>query len=166
MYSSGVAQAIAFWATIGGLIVGVFGFWKTLQQIKLVKSATEAAEDAISNLKFKVARYDASRDLSQASYAVETAKRCLDNESWRDASDAYEDARKALVRVQLASGLICDSHKEILKEICTHMVSFSYDVDAAIFGKGEYPDKIKIKHIIRQNYENILIIQNSISEGM
>ena len=148
-----------------GTLLTLIGLYATYRQAKKAKKSATDAEAAVREFKFRADRYDAHRDLSQATYALEMTKRHLNNDAWRDAGDTYEDARQAIIRMQHAVPDLDLSKKASLTKITGHMANFCNAVDTAVAGKGVYPDKLKVLSTIRKNYEVIVIVQRSLEHG-
>lgn len=151
--------------SILGTLLTLFGLYATYRQAAKAKQSAKDAEAAVRDFKFKADRYDAHRDLSQATYALEMTKRHLNNDAWRDAADTYEDVRRAIIRMQHAVTDIGPSDKAALTKMTGHMASFCNAVEAAAANKAEYPDKFKVLATIRRNYEVIVSVQRSLKDG-
>jgi len=156
-----------------GLLLSVFGTCLTLcglfltyRQAKAAASAAETANVAVGNFKFRVSQHDISRDVSEATYALDTTRRHLNNDAWKDAIDSYEDARRAIVRMMMAKDILSDDLKEGLRRASEQMRKFCDKVDAALAGKGGFPDSEKAKAVIRKNYELLTLVQNGLNEGL
>lgn len=111
-----VAPANALTVSAIGLILGAVGFAITLggfflalRRIHKLETAAEAAQAAVEGFKLRVIQYDAANDAAEARYALQSTKRHLNNDGWRDVSDTYEDARRALAR--LLPSIIAQSDK-------------------------------------------------------
>ena len=159
-------------ATIGasGLLITTIGFALTAWALRLTylqareakkaadsaETAAGAAKTAIGNFQFKLDRYAAYRDLSEAEFAMDACKHHLEDEpAWRHASDSYDAARRALIRIcQFPDALPADL-ADRLRQISDHMRQFCDKVDAANAKKGAYPDRSKVSSAIRDNYETL-----------
>lgn len=165
---------------ISGLLVGLFGFGLTAWGLRLTylqakeakksadaaTTAADAAAAAVTAFKFKLDRYSAYRDVSEAEFAMDSCRRHLETESWKNASESYEIARKALIRLQHASLEIADETRDQLRQISEHIRSFCNKVDAALVGKGAYPNSAKVIAAIRSDYETLSAIKVKIEEGI
>ena len=96
------AASVGAW----GLILGVFGtiltlvgLFATYRQAKKARSTSAAASAAVEQFQFRLQSYESSNDLSHASGALENTRRYLTNDLWKDASDTYDEARRAAVRL-------------------------------------------------------------------
>jgi hypothetical protein len=147
-----------------GTLLTLFGLYATYRQARTARRSAEDAEAAVKDFRFRSDRYDSFRDLSQASYALEMTKRHLNNDAWRDASESYEDARRAIIRVRLSAPDLPDQSRKSLGQIASHMAAFCDAVDRAVADKGDYPDTFKVLATIRKNYETIAVIQRSLKE--
>ena len=72
--TSTTAEAINFFIGLIGLVVGVGGFWITLAQISQVKSVSAAQKEAIKDLKFRLAGFDAIQECAQAQIYLEALR--------------------------------------------------------------------------------------------
>jgi hypothetical protein len=156
-----------------GLIVGLVGFpltvvgiWLTYRQARDAETAAHAAERAASELQFRIERYSAYRDISEASVSIDAARRHLANAAWADASEMYELARRAVVRVHVAPVGLEDELRAQLRLMADHMAAFCDRVDSALGGKGTLPDATKVYAAIRQNYETLVLVKTAIEEGI
>jgi hypothetical protein len=146
-------------------VLTLLGLFATYRQAVQAKRSARDAETAVKECRFRASQYDAYRDLSQASYALEMTKRHLNNNGWRDASETYEDARQAIIRMQHAVEQLAPTDAAALSKMTGHMANFCNAVDAALSGKGNYPDKFKVLATIRRNYEVIVSVQRSLQDG-
>jgi len=151
--------------SIIGTLLTLIGLYATYRQAAKAKASAKDAESAVRDFKFRADRYDAHRDLSQATYALEMTKRHLNNDAWRDAADTYEDARQAIIRMHHAAPDLVPAEKSALTKMTGHMASFCNAVETALAGKGAYPDKFKVSATIRRNYEVIVSVQRSLQHG-
>jgi hypothetical protein len=103
-----------------GTAATLYGLYLTFLQAKKAVSAADQATDAVEKFKFQVNRHDASRDISQATYALDVTGRHLDNSAWRDVVDSYEDARRAIIRLDIAKLNLSDEQREALKKMAAH----------------------------------------------
>ncbi|WP_342249341.1 hypothetical protein [Sphingomonas sp. OTU376] len=156
-----------------GLALGILGFGLTVWGLRLTylqakdakrsadqaTTAADAAKDAVQSFRFKLDRYSAYRDISEAEFAMDACKRHLEAESWRHASDSYDLARKAMIRVQHASLGLSEGMMDQIRQISEHTTSFCNKVDAALAGKGAFPNAVKVASTIRSNYETLSAIK-------
>lgn len=73
-----------------GVGIALWGIWVTYQQVKLVKTASEAAEAAIRDLKLRIANFDVVGEVTSAENSLNWLKddyRTKDEEQWRRQSD-------------------------------------------------------------------------------
>lgn len=103
-----------FWLAIIGLILTLVGFAITLLQLAKTKDAATAVGDEVDRIRRTLSRYDAAQETAKAAYALTTTRRYLENESWQDVADSYEDIRRGLVQTKV-SGQITDA--DLLKQI-------------------------------------------------
>ncbi|MXO86628.1 hypothetical protein GRI38_11390 [Altererythrobacter aurantiacus] len=149
--------------TLLGLLAAFYGIRQTYLQAVAAKENSKAATDAVDTFRLQLTLYDASRDLAEANYALETTKKHIYAQSWRYANDAYEDARIAFIRIHRGLPRISDELAEELKNSIKQMESFCDKVDAALINKGTYPQQNKAIAVIRKNYNLIADLQNQIA---
>jgi hypothetical protein len=77
--------------SVFGTILTLLGLYVTYRQAKKAKTTAQAAATAVAKFKFRADHYDAYRDLNHAAYAMETTRRHLDNDAWKDAVESYDD---------------------------------------------------------------------------
>jgi hypothetical protein len=147
-----------------GTVLTLWGLFLTYRQAKRARTEAAAATQAVSDFRFRLDHYDASRDLAQAAYAMEITRRHLNNDAWKDAVDSYEEARRAIIRVGLTSVELPDEHRRRLGLVASHMQTFCNAVDAARAGKGVFPDKTKVFTTIRRHYGAIVSLQRHLEE--
>jgi hypothetical protein len=94
-----VISAIGFLLGVVGFAITLGGFAVAYRRLVKLEAASEAARVAVENFKLRVTYYDALRDVAGAQYALETARRHLDNPGWRHVYNCFEDARKSIVHV-------------------------------------------------------------------
>ncbi|BEU99063.1 hypothetical protein [Novosphingobium olei] len=82
-----------------GLIIGIVGFAVTIYQIRAVKTATEAAQAAIHDLKIRIRHYDIIQDCTNAESFLKELKVSLDANNMRDCIRFLDDIATALINV-------------------------------------------------------------------
>lgn len=164
---------LGLWMGLIALAATISGLYLTYRQARAAKenseaatTAAEAARGAVENFKFRVAQYDISRDLSEAQYALDTTRRHLTKGAWSDAGDSYEDARRAVIRIDLSCEGLSEKDREQLQKAARQMADFCKKIDAASAQKGDYPDETKALAVIRKNYELLAGIQKRILEAV
>jgi len=130
----------------------VLGLWLTYKQAKKATSAAQAAELAVNAFQIKLDRYSAYKDVVEAMHAMDAAGKFVKLESWADASEYYENSRRALVRLKQSQVDLDTGLQDGILQICSHMSAFSNRVDTARSGKGTFPNKTKVLSSIRENY--------------
>jgi hypothetical protein len=148
------------------LSVGVVGIVLTLGGLYFTFRQAKKAADAVRDFRLRVSRQDASRDMSEAAYALDTTRRHLNNGAWKDAVDSYEDARRAFIRIDVAAITMPEEHREAIRRSADQMGRFCNKVDTALSNKGSYPDTAKAKAVIRKNYELLAVIQRVLEESV
>lgn len=164
--NSSLVGGASFVLTSVGILLTLIGVYATYRQASRARSAAEAADNAVRDFRFRAASYDGYRDVSEAAYALEVTRRHLNNDAWSDASDSYEDARRALVRIRNNLPSLDDEGSSMVDLMTDQMANFCKAVDRALSGKRSFPDKAKCLEAIRINYDRIVIIRHSISERM
>ncbi|WP_373475953.1 hypothetical protein [Sphingorhabdus sp.] len=157
--------ALSFLIGIFGTGLTLVGLFYTFREARRAVSAADHAQIAVENFKLRVTQHDAGRDVAEASYALDITRRHLNNGSWNDASDSYEDARRAIIRMTMSIPSLPDVQKEKLRKMAEQIQRLCNKIDAAQSGKGEYPDVAKAKTVIRSNYEVLAAIKKYIEEA-
>ncbi|HEU0099427.1 MAG TPA: hypothetical protein VFQ67_11715 [Allosphingosinicella sp.] len=157
---------IGFWLNVAGLVCTLIAFYLTYLQARKAATSAERARHAVEQFKFRTTLHDAARDLSEAAYALDITRRHLNNGSWRDAVDSYEDGRRAIIRVDIALPDLPQDRRDALTKMSDQMRLFCEKVDAAAAGKGQYPDQVKALAVIRKNYELLASLQRHLDEGV
>ncbi|NTS63638.1 hypothetical protein HRV97_00515 [Sphingomonas sp. HHU CXW] len=148
-----------------GLPLTLWGLYITFKQARLATTSADLAINAVKEFKARVSEQDTSRDISEALYALDITKRHIGNNAWRDALDSYEDARRAFIRINLANVPLANQSRIDLQKAINQMNAFCDKVEAALSGKSDYPETVKVSAIIRRNYELLLTVQNGLTEG-
>lgn len=176
LFSQELAPAVG----VFGLALGVLGFTLTVWGLRLTYlqarearaaakaavSAADAAADAVTSFRFKLDRYSAYRDLSEAEFAMEACKQHLEIPTWEHASRSYEIARRAMIRVYQGSPELTPDLINRLRAITEHISAFCTKVDAARAGKGTFPNPNKVISTIRENYEVMLAVKLSLEKDI
>lgn len=171
--NSGVIGGVSLLVTILGFGLTAWALRLTYVQAKDAKrsadsaqTAADAAAQAVDTFRFRLEKYAASHDLAHAVSSIDSARRHLMNDAWRDVGDSYENARQALLRVRVSDVARLKGSEETINLILAHMVSFGNRIDTALSGKGVYPDKRKILPKIREYHDFLLTIQKSIEKEL
>lgn len=176
LFSASAAPAVG----VVSLTLGVLGFSLTAWGLRLTflqakharsqaasaQRSSQAAVEAVTAFRFRIDRYSAYRDISEAEFAMETCKRHLEIPAWKHASDSYEMARKAIIRVSQASIELDAALSDQLKGVSDHMGAFCDKVDAALAGKGSYPNVAKVTSAVRQNYAVLSAVKLAIQKDV
>lgn len=157
-----VLSNIASIATLLGIGISLWALWLTYLQAKSAFEAAERASEAVDNFRFRWSTYDGLRDLSEATYALKSAKKHIANDSWHDASECYEDARQALLRIITAPIGINQDEIFQIKRACKQFEAFCKKIDLAIMSGGELPDKASVLTTHRSNYEILVRFERSL----
>ena len=147
--------ALAVLATPPTLI----GLYFTYKQARDAASAADTARRAVLEFRARTDRYDASGDLAEVSFTLESTRNQITRGSWREAADSYETARRAAVRVHTSAPNLDESDKQALQKMTDQMARFCNAVDAAAAGKGSYPDATKVAAAIRKHHDLITQLQ-------
>jgi hypothetical protein len=91
-----------------GFVITLAGFAIALRKLQKLESTTRAAQQAVESFKLRVVQYDAAYDAGEARYALQSSRRHLNNDGWRDVAESYEDARRSMLR--LLPILLNDQH--------------------------------------------------------
>jgi len=97
------AVAVSAWGFIIGLfstVVGLVGFAITLRQIATVKTATEAAEIAITSLKIRMSHFDVIQECATAESALANLRHAARDGSWKDALLVCDQLATSLVNLK------------------------------------------------------------------
>lgn len=159
------------WLSLIGLVISALGFPLTVVGLRLTylqagraKTAAETAYDAVENFKFKLDRHSAYRDVSQAGSLIDAAQKFMGKGAWSDASEAYENARRAIIRIIKADLALLPELEAELKSMSEHMALFCNKVDTASAGKGGYPNANKVIATIRTHYDVLAAVRASIEK--
>lgn len=164
--SSAQVGGLSFLVGLVGFALTVIGLRLTYNQAREAKSAAEQSTAAVEQFKFRLERYAASHDLSKAVTCIDSARRHLMNDAWRDVSDSYEEGRQALLRASVSDAIISEEPLTKIAEIVSHMASMVSRIDTVRSGKGAYPDKKKVLPIMRQNHDYILTLQKNVEKEL
>lgn len=157
-----ILGAISFLVTVVGLIVTFWGIRLTYVQAQMAKIAAQSSNEAIEAFKIKVDRYSVYRDIGEALLAIDNTKRHLVNEAWSDAGQSYEIALRAIVRVQQSSIELDSKLSNEIQLVANNLKRFCDRVDAAVAGKGTYPDRGKVMSVMRDHHETLTAVKSAI----
>lgn len=99
-FSSPSALAVSFAATILGLLIAIFGFRITLQQIRQVKNSQEAAEQAIAGLKVRLSHFNIIQECASAENALNELKSLAKAGDWSQALEVCDRLATALINLR------------------------------------------------------------------
>ncbi len=158
--------AWGFIITLGGTLLTIVGLALTYKQVKHARISTEKVRMEIEAFEFRRRQHDAFADAGEAKTAMESAGKLLRVDSWDGASGTYDEARKAVLRIQLACQYLERPHLRALKVITDHLSDFSNRVDAARAGKGTMPEKDKVLAAIRRHCDSLTTIQVTLQKDV
>ena len=98
-YTSPTAIALSFWGTAIGVLVGMVGFYITIRQIRQVKSTTEAAETAISELKVRFSHFDVIEECTIAENALSSLKEIARSGDWSESLFVCDKLATSLINL-------------------------------------------------------------------
>lgn len=145
-----------FWVSIVSLALTVIGFWITFQQLRKTKTAATAAQLAATNVKNRLAEYDATHDVAEARYALGVSMDHVNNDAWENAVKSYEDVRRAILRLR---AFIPDDDTETIAHADTMIKKigrFCKVVELALDSNGSMPSKANVKSSMRKDFESIM----------
>lgn len=126
--TSTTAEAINFFIGLIGLVVGVGGFWITLAQISQVKSVSAAQKEAIKDLKFRLAGFDAIQECAQAQIYLEALRDAVQSRDKASIIASYD--RLALSMLSLSeSTSISHDLSDLLRESSNRVAVLSSGID-------------------------------------
>jgi hypothetical protein len=99
-FSSDLGVTVAFFVALAGLLVAVFGFRVTLQQIRQVKTATEASEAAIAGLKVRLSHFDVIQECATAESALAALRQIAREGDWADALGICDQLATSLINLK------------------------------------------------------------------
>lgn len=144
--------AIGFIISVVGFAITLAGFAVAIRKLRKLQTATEAAKTAAEGVKLRVIQYDAANDATEARYALQSTRRHLDNDGWRDVADSYEDARLAMVRLLpillQESEALGDEVRRMIGQIDKHCTV----VERGVNDPGrQLPDKASLRSSLRRH---------------
>jgi hypothetical protein len=99
-FGTPVAIFIAFLATVGGLFVGLIGFAITLRQIRAVKTATEAAEEAIAGIKVRFSHFDVIQETAVAESALSALRKMATDKDLSESTGSHDKLATSLINLR------------------------------------------------------------------
>lgn len=163
------AQAVSagsFVITLAGFGVTFWGLILTYRQAKSARAKAVEIEEEIIEFSMRSDKSEAIGLIGEAKAAMEFAGPLAASGEWKEASLAYDQARKALQRARvLKIGLAAKTDNE-LRLICEHLIAFSDMVDVALAEKGDFPVAHETKRAIRRNTEKLARIQRLVQEAI
>ena len=162
--NSGALTAWSFLLTVGGFALTLAGLIATYIQAKSARTKAEEVEIEISSFALRSNKSEAIGLLGEAKTAMEYAGPLAASNEWKEASLAYDQARKALQRARVLNAGIQPKADRELKLVCQHLSDCSDMIDAALAEKGDYPEPHAIKSAVRRNTETLSRVQRQLQE--
>lgn len=159
-------QGLGFWLNVAGLMLTIAGFVVTFVQLRKTMSAAEAAQAEAKRIEGSLKRYDAAQDVSQAQYALRTARKHFGNKAWDDGAESYEDVRRALLSLKLnVSGIDPETVKQIEKA-ALYIAKLCERVDRGELSASVPAEVAKAKSLIRQHEQLVTEIGAKVQNGV
>jgi hypothetical protein len=163
------AAEISAWGFLIGLVglpFTLIGLMLTYVQARRARISAEQLKNEIEIFQFKRDQSDALSVLGEAKAAMEASARLITADSWRDAVESYDNARKCIQKVRLVCTSLNSRSQRKLKLISDHLTAFATQVEAALVSKDEFPDSIAVTSTIRKHSDEITVIQHEIQEAI
>lgn len=90
---------IGFSAGLMGLVIGIGGFWLTLNQIAKIKTVAEAQEEAISGLRVRLASFDAIQECANAQMFINSLRDCIQTQNGTEALVNYDKLALSFINI-------------------------------------------------------------------
>lgn len=155
--------SVAYWGlvtSLAGLYVSVVGFTLALEQIAKSRSAAEAAEHALSEIRGKLSSLSATGDLERAKLALEALDAGVYDGRPKEARVQLGSARIAFVRIS-------ELHLDVFEEIQDQVAAVPAEIADAIdvLDGGAKEGISKIRGILRSHLDLVNRMQVRITRG-
>lgn len=162
--NSSVVGGLGFAISVLGTVLTLVGLFFTHRQAKRASSAASAATQAVNQFRFRIDRHDAIRDIAEAEYALNHARKHLRNTAWKDVVDSYDDAQRAVARIVVFLEA-SDFHQiDELKKMATQIINMCNRIEKAISEQSSFPDSQKLNATMRKNYTVLVSLKKFLSE--
>ncbi|MCW2380984.1 MULTISPECIES: hypothetical protein [unclassified Sphingobium] len=163
--NSSVVGGIGLATSVVGTALTLVGLLITYLQAKKASSAAAAATQAVKDFRFRIDRHDAARDIAEAEYALNQARKHLRNTAWKDVVDSYDDAQRAVVRIVVFLEASDFDKVDELKKMAAQIVNMCGRIEKAISNQAAFPDSQKLNAAIRNNYTILISLRKFLSES-
>ncbi|MEG3089751.1 hypothetical protein [Sphingomonas sp. PB4P5] len=152
------------WMGILGFIITVAGFWVALRRLSAVKTAADAATNAVNSFKLRLTHYDAANDASEARYALTATSRHLELSSWRDVSEGLTDVRSAMLRTTKTLETKDTKLAGEVRRLLLGMAKVISLIDEGLADPSKLPTAVSTKQMIRSATDTVFKIQQALQE--
>lgn len=159
-------QGLGFWFNVVGLLITLVGFGLTWRQLKKTTSAAEAAKREANRIEVTLKRYDAAQEISQAHYALRTAKRHFSNRAWSDGGESYEDVRRSLLSLKANIEILDLDTSKSIDRIASYISKFCERIDRGDFDTASVDDFAKAKSTLRDHEQFLMEIGIKLQKGV
>lgn len=160
-----VISAIGFILGVIGFAITLGGLAVALRRLRKLETAAVAAQSAVENFRLRIVHYDAATDASEAHYALQTTRRHLNNDGWREAAESYEDARSAMMRVQ---PYLAQAERQLVEEVDKMIAQLNKHCTTIERGVGDplrkMPDKASLSSSLRRHLDIVQRVQRHLEQ--
>jgi hypothetical protein len=97
-----------------GTVLGLLGIWLTLNQLKLVKSESEATNRAVQAVQLKVASFDTAQECKNARDLIGQIRSHLKDDDWRSVLTVYEDMIQSFLNLAHSTSAARPEDRDVL----------------------------------------------------
>ncbi|WP_340644126.1 hypothetical protein [Phenylobacterium sp.] len=148
-----------------GTVVTIVGFVIAVQQLRKTRSAAEAGNKAISELKAKLTTYSAVSEIARAMAALKETDRHLKHGGWADAVDSYTEVRQAMNRLAELPSSIDEPKREQLRDAIEQVAELCKKLDVATLSQKKPGGIAGAIHLNRQHGDFLARISIHIEQG-
>lgn len=150
-YKTADWQAFASVASVVGLFVALIGIYITIEQVKKVKTSSEAAEAAIKDLKLKISHFDIVQEIASAESSLARLKECENDQADMHWKKYCDDLTISLIRIKEsfseASGKTKDQLGSAINHASTLMGRTSFLSDSSLREQAKTRESFREIHM-------------------
>jgi len=143
-------------------MISVIGFSLTIWNVRKIKRAAEAAEEASLSVRTSLALNDIVAECSTAIAILDEVRRLHRVQAWQLLPDRYSALKRSLILIRTAKPELADNHKTIIQNAMSHLTSFENEIEKAIANRSECPDIPRLNRVASKQVEALAEILGDI----
>jgi len=124
-------------------------------QVARTRTVAQAAKDEADRIHRALAKYDAAQEIARASVALETARRFVENDAWREGAQSYEQTRNSLLSIKSNVPDLTTEARSLIDQIAKYSDRLCERVDKGEFDNPSPNALAKTKAVMRSHTAHI-----------